>query len=85
MEHFSCLLTLSRAGLSLFRMSRCHELCGSLPSALHCALEALRIRQAALSPAHKDVADTVSRVLELEQLMREARGQAAAARDGCSA
>jgi hypothetical protein len=54
-------------------MSRCHELCGSLPSALHCALEALRIRQAALPPAHKDVSDAVSRVRELEQLMREAR------------
>jgi len=55
-------------------MSRCHELCGALAPALRCALEALRIRLAALPPGHQDVADADSRVRELR--MQEARAAA---------
>ncbi len=56
-----------------------------MPLALQCAREALRIRQTALPPGHKDVSEAESRVRDLDQGVQEAgvaaHAEAAAACD----
>jgi hypothetical protein len=58
------------SGLALYNISFSHEISGSLPRALQCAREALRIWQASLSPGHEDVADAQSQARRLEQALK---------------
>ena len=51
------------SGLALYNLSFNYTTSGSLPRALECAREALRIWQASLPPGHEDVADAQSLVL----------------------
>ncbi len=57
-------------GTALYNLSFSYETSGSLPRALECAREALRIWQASLPPGHEDVADAQSRVCGLEQALK---------------
>ena len=58
------------SGLALYNISFSFETSGSLPRALECAREALRIWQASLPPGHEDVADAQSLVRRLEQALK---------------
>ena len=58
------------AGLALYNISFCYETCGSLPRALECAREALRILQASLSPGHEHVALAQSLLRRLERALQ---------------
>jgi hypothetical protein len=58
------------SGMTLFNISFSYETSGSLPRALECAREALRIWQASLPPGHEDVSDAQSRVRRLEQALK---------------
>ena len=55
------------AGLTLYNISFRYETSGSLPRALECAREALRIWQAALPPGHQHVVAAEELVRRLEQ------------------
>jgi hypothetical protein len=58
------------AGSALQNISFSYEQSGSLPRALQCAREALRIFQASLSPGHEHVAFAQSQVRRLEQALK---------------
>ena len=58
------------SGLALYNLSFSYKTSGSLPRALECAREALRIWQASLPPGHEDVADAQSLVRGLEQALK---------------
>ena len=58
------------SGLALYNISLGYETSGSLPRALECAREALRIWQASLPPGHEDVAGARSLVRRLEQALK---------------
>jgi hypothetical protein len=60
----------SFSGLALYNLSVSYATSGSLPRALECAREALRIRQASLPPGHEDVAGARSLVRRLEQALK---------------
>jgi hypothetical protein len=57
-------------GMALYNLSFSYKTSGSLPRALECAREALRIRQASLPPGHEDVSKSQSRVRRLEQALK---------------
>ena len=57
-------------GTALYNLSFSYKTSGSLPRALECAREALRIRQASLPPGHQHVAKAQSRVRRLEQALK---------------
>jgi hypothetical protein len=57
-------------GESLYNISVGYETSGSLPRALECAREALRIWQASLPAGHEDVAAAQSQVHDLEQALK---------------
>jgi hypothetical protein len=57
-------------GMALYNLSFSYATSGSLPRALECAREALRIHQASLPPGHGDVADAQSRVHDLERTLK---------------
>jgi hypothetical protein len=57
-------------GMALYNLSFIYETSGSLPRALECAREALRIWQASLPPGHQHVAKAQSRVRGLEQALK---------------
>ncbi len=71
-------------GTALYNLSSSYEQCDSLPLALECAREALRICRAALPPGHRDVKNAEKSVRLLEQATQlagaAASGEAAAAR-----
>jgi hypothetical protein len=58
------------AGVSLHNIGLCYERHGSLPRALQCAREALRIWQASLPPGHQRVAAAQSNVRRLERALK---------------
>ena len=58
------------SGMALYNISLSYETSGSLPRALECAREALRIWQAALPQGHKYIVDAQKRVRRLEQAMQ---------------
>jgi hypothetical protein len=58
------------SGLALYNLSFSYETSGSLPRALECAREALRIWQASLPPGHEDVADAQRHARRLEQALK---------------
>ena len=58
------------SGMALYNLSFSYEKSGSLPRALECAREALRIWQASLPPGHEDVADAQSQVRRLERALQ---------------
>jgi hypothetical protein len=58
------------AGRAFNNISFSYETSGSLPRALECAREALRIWQASLPPGHKNVADAQRRVRRFEQALK---------------
>jgi hypothetical protein len=58
------------SGMALYNISVCYETSGSLPRALECAREALRIWQASLPTGHEDVADAQRQVCDLEQALK---------------
>jgi hypothetical protein len=58
------------AGRAFNNISCSYETSGSLPRALECAREALRIWQASLPPGHEDVADAQSQIRRLEQALK---------------
>ncbi len=58
------------SGLALYNISFSYEISGSLPRALECAREALRIRQASLPPGHEHVALAQSQVRRLERALQ---------------
>ena len=62
-----CYCDASFLGLALYNLSVSYETSGSLPRALECAREALRIWQASLPPGHEHVALAQSRVRLLER------------------
>ena len=55
---------------SLYNLSFSYKTSGSLPRALECAREALRIWQASLPPGHEHVALAQSRVRLLERALQ---------------
>ncbi len=57
-------------GASLYNLSFSYGTSGSLPRALECAREALRIWQASLPPGHEHVAKAQSLVRRLEQALK---------------
>ena len=57
-------------GMALNNLSFGYETSGSLPRALECAREALRIWQRSLPPGHEDVADAQSQVRRLERALQ---------------
>jgi hypothetical protein len=58
------------SGMALDNLSFSYMTSGSLPRALECAREALRIWQASLPPGHEDVAKAQSLVRRLEQALK---------------
>jgi tetratricopeptide (TPR) repeat protein len=60
----------SFSGMALYNLSVSYETSGSLPRALKCAREALRIWQTSLPPGHQDVADAQSQVHDLERALK---------------
>jgi hypothetical protein len=60
------ILMLCFSGMILYNLSFSYETSGSLPRALECAREALRIWQASLPPGHEHVADAQNLVRRLE-------------------
>ena len=58
------------SGMTLYNLSASYIASGSLPRALECAREALRIWQASLPPGHENVADAQSIVRRLEQALK---------------
>ncbi len=58
------------SGMALHNLSFGYETSGSLPRALECAREALRIWQASLPPGHEDVAAAQSLVRRLERALK---------------
>ena len=58
------------SGLALHNISVSYETSGSLPRALECAREALRILQTSLLPGHEHVALAQSRVRRLERALQ---------------
>ncbi len=58
------------AGRALYNISFNYEKSGSLPRALECAREALRILQASLPPGHEYVALAQSQVRRLERALQ---------------
>ena len=58
------------AGSAWYNISCSYETSGSLPRALECAREALRIRQASLPPGHEHVAAAQSQVRRLERALQ---------------
>ena len=57
-------------GLALYNISFSYETSGSLPRALECAREALRIFQASLNPEHEHVAAAQNQVRRLEMALK---------------
>ena len=57
-------------GMALNNLSFSYETSGSLPRALECAREALRIWQASLPPGHEDVALAQSQVRRLQRALQ---------------
>jgi hypothetical protein len=57
-------------GLALYNISFSYETSGSLPRALECAREALRILKASLPPGHEHTALLQRQVRYLEQALR---------------
>ena len=57
-------------GTALYNLSSSYEQCDSLPLALECAREALRILQASLPPGHEHVALAQSQVRRLERALQ---------------
>ena len=57
-------------GESLYNISVGYETSGSLPRALECAREALRIWQASLPPGHEHIALAQSQVRRLERALQ---------------
>jgi hypothetical protein len=66
----SHVLLICFSGLALYNLSISYKTSGSLPRALECASEALRIWQASLPPGHEDVADAQSLVRCLEHALK---------------
>ncbi len=66
----SHLLLLFFSGMILYNLSVSYETSGSLPRALECAREALRILQASLPPGHEHVALAQSQVRSLERALK---------------
>jgi hypothetical protein len=66
----SHVLLLRFSGMALYNISASYTATGSLPRALECAREALRIWQASLPPGHENVADAQSLVRRLEQALK---------------
>ena len=64
------ILMLHFSGMALYNLSFSYEISGSLPRALECAREALRIWQASLPPGHQHVAAAQSQVRRLEQALK---------------
>jgi hypothetical protein len=58
------------AGTALHNISFSYETSGSLPRALECAREALRIWQASLPPGHEHIALAQSQVRRLERALQ---------------
>jgi hypothetical protein len=58
------------AGMTLYNISFSYETSGSLPRALECAREALRIWQASLPPGHEHIADAQRQVRRLERALQ---------------
>ena len=58
------------SGMTLHNISFSYETSGSLPRALECAREALRILQASLPPGHHLVADAQSQARRLERALK---------------
>ncbi len=58
------------SGLAFYNISFSHQNTGSLPLALECAREALRIWQASRPPGHEDITDAEERVRELQLATR---------------
>jgi hypothetical protein len=65
-----CLCNELSTGASLYNISVSYKTSGSLPRALECAREALRIWQASLPPGHQHVAKAQSLVRRLEQALK---------------
>ena len=57
-------------GLALYNISFSYETSGSLPRALECAREALRIWQTSLPPGHEHVALAQSQVCDIERALK---------------
>ena len=57
-------------GMALNNLSFSYETSGSLPRALECAREALRIWQASLPPGHEHVALAQSQVRRLQRALQ---------------
>ena len=57
-------------GMALYNISASYTATGSLPRALECAREALRIWQASLPPGHEHVALAQSQVRRLERALQ---------------
>jgi tetratricopeptide (TPR) repeat protein len=67
---FACGVTIVMfcpAGMTLYNLSFVYKTSGSLPRALECAREALRIYQASLPPGHEHVAKAQSQVRSFER------------------
>jgi hypothetical protein len=60
----------SISGLALYNLSFIYKTSGSLPRALECAREALRILQASLPPGHQHVALAQSQARRLERALK---------------
>ena len=59
-----------RSGIAQHQYELCCETSGSLPRALECAREALRIWQASLPPGHEHVALAQSQVRRLQRALQ---------------
>ena len=57
-------------GMALYNISFSYKTSGSLPRALECAREALRIWQASLPPGHEHVALAQSQVRRLQRALQ---------------
>jgi hypothetical protein len=57
------------SGFAFYNLSASYIASDSMPRALECAREALRIWQASLPPGHEDVTDAQSLVRGLEQAL----------------
>ena len=66
----SHVLLLRFSGMALYNLSCSYKTSGSLPRALECAREALRIWQASLPPGHEHVAAAQSHVRRLERALQ---------------
>jgi tetratricopeptide (TPR) repeat protein len=59
------IVILAFTGMALYNISLNYQRLGSLPSALKCAREALRIWQTSLPPEHEDIAYAKALLLHL--------------------